>query len=50
MLKGKNQLEDMGIDGKTVLKMDLNKQSVRVWTEFNWLGALMNTVMNLRLP
>jgi hypothetical protein len=34
--------------------MDLEKEDARVWPGFNWLrkgaGALVNVVMNLRLP
>jgi hypothetical protein len=31
-LKGKNLLEDIGVDGRIVLKYIINKQAKKVWT------------------
>jgi hypothetical protein len=37
-MKKKDHLEDLGIDGKKILKRILKKQDVRVWPGFIWLG------------
>jgi hypothetical protein len=36
-LKGRDNLEELGIDGWTVLKWILRQQCGRVWTGFIWL-------------
>jgi hypothetical protein len=36
--EGKNHLEDLGIDGKVILKCILKKQDVRMGTKFIFLG------------
>jgi len=52
-LKGRVHLEDLGVDGRIVLKWVLQECGVRVWIGFIWLGVqlrtLVNTVMNLLL-
>jgi hypothetical protein len=35
-LKGRDCLEDLGIDGRIILKYNLGKQSGRVWNGFIW--------------
>jgi hypothetical protein len=55
-LEGRDHLEDLDIDGKIILECILGKYDVKLWTGFIWLrigssgGALVNTVMNLRVP
>jgi hypothetical protein len=34
----KNRLEDLGADGKIILRIILKKWAGRVWTGFIWLG------------
>jgi hypothetical protein len=36
-LKGRDRLEDLGIDGKIMLECILGKQGGRMWTGFIWL-------------
>jgi len=35
--KGKDQFEDLSIDGKKILKCILEKQGVKMWTRVYWL-------------
>jgi hypothetical protein len=47
-------LEDLGIDGRIILKFISGKQGWRLWIEFIWLtigtvGGLVDTIMNLRV-
>jgi hypothetical protein len=35
-LKGRDYLEDLGIDGKTILEWILGKQGRKVWTTCIW--------------
>ena len=35
---GKRPLEDLSVDGKIILKMDLQVVGRKVWTELMWLG------------
>jgi hypothetical protein len=36
-LKGITNLEDVGINGRTILNCILKQQGGRAWTEFMWL-------------
>jgi hypothetical protein len=36
-LKGRDNLEDVGTDGRTILKLISKKQGVTVWNGFIWL-------------
>jgi len=36
-LKERDNLEDLHIDGRIILKLILNECNVRMWTEFSWL-------------
>jgi hypothetical protein len=48
----KGHLCDIGIDGRIILKLILEKYSVRVWMGFNWLkiwpDGMFNKAMNLK--
>jgi hypothetical protein len=35
-LKGRHNLDDLGIDGKVILEWNLRKQGEKVWTAFIW--------------
>jgi hypothetical protein len=37
-LKGRDCLEDVGVDGKIIVEWILGKDSEKMWTEFIWLG------------
>jgi hypothetical protein len=49
--KGRDVLEDLGIDERLILKWILKIQGVRIWARFSWLEwrAVLNTLMNLRV-
>jgi hypothetical protein len=36
-LKGRNNVVDLGIDGRIILKLILGKDGRKVWTGFFWL-------------
>jgi hypothetical protein len=36
-LKGRDNLRDLGVDGRIILKCMLKKKGVRVWAGFIWL-------------
>lgn len=36
-MKGTGHVEDLGLGKRVILKWNLNKYDVRVWTEFKWL-------------
>jgi hypothetical protein len=36
-LKGRNNLEDLGVDGRIIFKWILEKYEWRMWIGFNWL-------------
>jgi hypothetical protein len=38
-LKGRDLSEDLGVDGRKILKSILEKQDWRVWTGFIWQGV-----------
>jgi hypothetical protein len=53
-LKGRDHLEDLGVDGKIILEWILGKYDGKFWSGYSWLRdqwrAVVNTVMNLRVP
>ena len=54
-LKENDLLEDLGIDGRIILKCIVKKSVARTWTRLIWLmtvewRAVVNTVMKLWIP
>jgi hypothetical protein len=49
-LKGTDHLKDLGINGRTILKLILQKYGMRMYTRTNWVQwqAVMNLIMNYR--
>jgi hypothetical protein len=37
-LKGRNDSEDLGVDERTILKLNLRKYIERLWIRFIWLS------------
>jgi len=48
-LKERDHLEDLGLDGRILLKIDLQEVEGEAWTELIW-RALVNAVLNLQVP
>lgn len=46
ILHKKANLEDLGVDGKIILKLILEKYDVSVWAGFIWQRGLVDPVMN----
>jgi len=49
-LSERDHFEDLYLDGWIILKWVLKKWFVDAWTRLMWLGALVNAIMNLRVP
>jgi len=51
-MRGRDHLEDPGVDGRIILRWIFRKWNVGVWTGSSWLriGTVVNAVMNLRVP
>jgi hypothetical protein len=52
---GRDHLGDTGVDGRIILKLDLRKQDVEMWSAFRWhkeaqWRTVVNTVINTRVP
>jgi hypothetical protein len=41
---------DPGVGGRIILRWIFRKWNVGVWNVLSWWGALVNAVMNLRVP
>jgi hypothetical protein len=48
-MRGRDHLEDLGVDGRTILIWIFRYFYVRAWTGLMWL-RIVSTVMNLRVP
>jgi hypothetical protein len=53
-LNGRDHSENLGADGRIILKLILRKEGGRVWTALIWLRnryrAFVNAVMNILFP
>jgi len=54
-LRGRDHLEEIGVDGKIILECSLGKWDGRMWSGYRWLsigirGALVYMAMNLQIP
>jgi hypothetical protein len=41
-LKGRGYTEDLGVDGRTILELVLEKYGEKLWTGFIWLRVRTN--------
>jgi hypothetical protein len=54
--EGKRHSEELGVDGRIILKWILRKLGWKLWTGFIWLRignsgkVVVNTLMNFRVP
>jgi hypothetical protein len=49
-LEGRDQSEDLGVDGRIILKSILRTEGWRVWIGFIWLGIGTGVAGDLPVP